>query len=150
MRIAKPLVYSALLSILAGPAAAAVLPACPAADMPSRGGSCVYTGDTGWHEGEKWRLRDIDAPEISSRRARCRAEQIKGVKARDRLRLWLARGYTVLPSGQSDSDGTPLVSVRLSDGRDLARQLMSEDLVEAAPNTGNRWCGHDWPGVWSE
>lgn len=120
--------------------AAAVLPACEGANRPGRGGTCIYDGDTGWQDGRKWRLKNVDAPELSGRVAACRAEQIMAIRARDRLRLWLARGFTILPTGQNDSDGTALVAIELADGRDAGMQLLSENLVQALPNTGNPWC----------
>ncbi|WP_156382327.1 MULTISPECIES: hypothetical protein [unclassified Aureimonas] len=121
-------------------AAGPILPACESDTRPGRTPSCVSTGDRGWFQGSRWRLKDMEAPEINRRRAMCRAEQIAGIKVRDRLRVLLSRGYTVFPAAKTDPDGWPLVRIQLSDGRDVSSQLMSEDLVQAVPNNTNRWC----------
>ena len=122
-------------------ASADVLPVCAGPNRAGRVATCVYDGDTGWQDGTRWRLKGIDAPEIGSRKAECRAEQLKAIRARDRLRLMLARGFTVVATGREDRAGRSLVNITLTDGRDVALQMMSEGIVQAWPNTGNVWCG---------
>lgn len=58
--------------------------------------TCVKDGDTFWLSGEKIRIADIDAPELSS--PRCEAERIKGENSRGRL-LELLNTGTVLAGG---------------------------------------------------
>lgn len=121
-------------------AAAPVIPACDGDRRPVGRAACVATGDRGWHEGSRWRLKDTKAPEIGGRTAQCRAEQVAGVKARDRLRVLMSNGFTITFTGRSDPAGWPLATMRLADGRDASAQLMSESIVHAWPNKTNRWC----------
>ena len=123
------------------PASAAVVPICAGPNRAGPVATCVYDGDTGWQDGSRWRLKGIDAPEISRKKAECRAEQVKAVRARDRLRLILSRGFTIVATGREDREGRSLVTMTLADGRDVALQMMSEEIVQAWPNTGNVWCG---------
>jgi endonuclease YncB( thermonuclease family) len=116
------------------------LPACVGEERPGRVSTCVSTGDRGWYRGGRWRLKDVEAPEINGRRARCRAEQIMGIRARDRLRVLMSLGYTIALTGRDDGKGWSLVTMRLFDGRDAASQLLSDGVVQALPNSENRWC----------
>ena len=129
-----------VLASVAPAPAVTVLPACDSEDRPGPGPTCITTGDRGWHEGTRWRLKDTEAPEISARRAECHDEQISGIKTRDRLRILMSGGYTIFQSGLTDLRGWPLVSIKLTDGRDVSSELMSEGIVQALPNTTNRWC----------
>jgi endonuclease YncB( thermonuclease family) len=140
-RLVSGMMAAAVMMLCVPSAYAAVLPVCAAADRAGRAPTCIYDGDTGWQDGVKWRLKDIDAPEIGRKTADCRTEQRKGIHARDRLRKMMARGYTIVNTGRDDSAGFALVHIRLEDGRDVGLQMLSEDLVQASPNTGNVWCG---------
>lgn len=135
---------AAAVLIAAAPARAVpLLPACNGDAASRQVPTCIAAGDRGWDEGSRWRLKDTDAPEIGRRTAACRAEQIMGVRARDRLRVLMSLGYTITFTGRSDTAGWPLATIRLSDGRDASAQMMSEGMVQAAPNTRNRWCQPD-------
>lgn len=133
-----------------GTAFAILIAACPAlADMPICSGgdraarkvTCIYDGDTGWERGRKWRLLDIDTPELGARDAECKAETQIGRQARDRLRGLMASGYRVVDSGKRDRSKRLLVRVQLADGRDAGEVLIAEGLAQPWPNKGNRWCG---------
>ena len=50
----------------------------------------LVDGDTGWENGVKWRLSDVDTPEISS--PSCSNELQQGLAARDRLQRLMAAG----------------------------------------------------------
>ncbi|PWV99928.1 endonuclease YncB(thermonuclease family) [Hoeflea marina] len=100
--------------------------------------TCIVDGDTGWLNGEKWRLAGTDTPEISS--PECQSELTIGIQARDRLRVLMTAGYLFERNG-TDRYGRTLVEIRLADGRDVGDVLESEGLSQAWPNTGNRWCG---------
>lgn len=103
--------------------------------------TCIVDGDTGWLEGEKWRLTTqtggVDAPEIS--KPECPAEKRIGDRARDRLRSLMSNGYYVNRDGE-DRHGRTLLTVTLADGRDVGEVLIAEGLAQAWPNTGNKWC----------
>ena len=100
--------------------------------------SCLIDGDTGRDNGKKWRLVSVDAPELSE--PACENERRLAVAARDRLRELLAGGYRIRPSGRDDPNGRTLVDILLRDGRDVARILLDERLVQRWPNRGNVWC----------
>ena len=107
----------------------------------SRRITCIVDGDTGWHEGEKWRLVSrsggVDAPEISN--PACAAEKIAGERATRRLRSLMSAGYT-LSGNRYDRYGRRLVAVTLSDGRDVGKMLIDEGLAQKWPNSSNPWC----------
>ena len=63
--------------------------------------TCLVDGDTGWENGVKWRLSDVDTPEISS--PGCSSELQKGLAAaRERLQDLMAAGYTIEWLGNTD------------------------------------------------
>ncbi|MEC5383482.1 thermonuclease family protein, partial [Aurantimonas sp. C2-6-R+9] len=103
----------------------------------SRGVTCIVDGDTGWQDGEKWRMAGIDTPEIS--KPECAAEKRKGLAARDRLRRLMSGGYSLTRDGTGNY-GRTLVTVTLADGRDAGEVLVQEGLSQRWPNTGNPWC----------
>lgn len=126
-----------LITIAAAPALA--LPVCEGGDRAERKLTCIVDGDTGWDRGVKWRLLNIDTPEISS--PECEAEYVIGIAARDRLREMLAGGYRIEWSEEHGSFGRDLVQIRLSDGRQAGPVLIEEGLAQPWPNEGNIWCG---------
>jgi hypothetical protein len=65
--------------------------------------SCVVDGDTIWFQGEKIRVADINAPEVSE--PQCDFEQELGEKASDRLVLLLNAGpFSLTPPADRDAD----------------------------------------------
>jgi endonuclease YncB( thermonuclease family) len=104
--------------------------------------TCIVDGDTGWLDGENWRLTastgGVDAPEIS--KPECAAEKRIGERARDRLRSLMSNGYHI-ERGRKDRYGRTLMTVILADGRDAGAVLIAQGLAQPWPNTGNRWCG---------
>ena len=129
----------AAVAALAGPAEAIEI--CSGGNRAARKVTCLVDADTGWERGVKWRLLDIDAPEIS--KPECRREAEIGNQATRRLQQLMARGYTLKDSGRKDrtSDKRALVRVVLPDGRDAGQVLISEGLAQPWPNRGNMWCG---------
>lgn len=99
--------------------------------------TCLVDGDTGWAGGTKWRLLDIDAPEVS--RPECPREKAVARQATRRLQSLLSSGYTLDGDGQ-DRYGRKLVTITLSDGRDAGDVLIAEGLAQPWPNHGNPWC----------
>ena len=100
--------------------------------------TCIVDGDTGWQDGEKWRLLSTDTPEIS--KPECGHEYQVGIAARNRLRDLMLGGYAIEPGGR-DRYGRRLATIRLADGRDVGDVLEAEGLSQPWPNNGNRWCG---------
>lgn len=102
--------------------------------------TCLVDGDTGWQDGIKWRLLNIDAPEMDGK-AECAAEREKAEASLRRLTELMADGYIVRDSGRKDRFNRALVDIALRDGRDAGRVLMAEGFAQAWPNQGNVWCG---------
>lgn len=101
--------------------------------------TCLVDGDTGWERGIKWRLRDVDTPEVSN--PGCPAELRHGLAARDRLQSLMSYGYRLDRLGAVDRYGRQLVRITLPGGRDAGRVLLAEGLAQPWPNIGNVWCG---------
>lgn len=101
--------------------------------------TCVVDGDTIWYKGDKIRIADINAPEISH--PQCDYEEELGDKARDRLMGLLNAGsFSVVTEGSRDTDkyGRKLRDITRG-GKSLGDVLVSEGLAE-------KWTGHrrDW------
>lgn len=104
--------------------------------------TCVVDGDTVWIDGEKIRLADIDAPEVS---APCVEARLVSARAAGRLVELLSAGSYVIErgdeaSGQTrDRFGRTLAVIRL-DGVSVGLILVAEGL--ARPWNGRRedWC----------
>lgn len=101
--------------------------------------TCVVDGDTFWLQGVKYRISDIDTPEISE--PRCQEERTLGETAKYRLQSLLNEGPFGLKAGLRDEDkyGRKLRAVYRG-GRSLGSILVEEGL--ARPWTGQRmpWC----------
>ena len=113
------------------------MPICSGGNRAARGVTCLVDGDTGWENGEKWRIAGIDTPELSQ--PACAAEKRVALAARDRMRSLMAGGYS-LSGRDSDRYGRRLVTVTLADGRDAGEVLVAEGLSQRWPNRGNPWC----------
>lgn len=98
--------------------------------------TCVVDGDTFWHNRIKYRLADIDAPEVS--KPQCGAEARQGQAATFRLAALLNAGHLELHTRGQDRYRRTLVTVTRS-GRSIGGQLVSEGL---ARRWGDRrgWC----------
>jgi len=86
----------------------------------------------------KWRLADVDTPEISE--PGCSGELRQGLAARDRLQRIMAAGYTINWLGRADTYNRKLVNVTLQDGRDAGRILLVEGLARSFPSGPKPWC----------
>jgi micrococcal nuclease len=114
---------------------------CRAGHRAARHVTWVYDGDTRWENGVKWRLLDVDAPEISD--AACPRELELARRSRDRLITLMRHGHVIRWSGKADGKGKRsqrLVDIVLPDGRDVASILIQERLAQPWPNSGNVWC----------
>lgn len=101
--------------------------------------NCVIDGDTFWFKGDKIRLADIDAPEISS--PICEDEKAVGEIARDRLLDLLNAGAFSLQSGWRDTDryGRKLRTVT-RDRESLGEKLVEEGLARRWGEPRRNWC----------
>jgi micrococcal nuclease len=126
------------------------LPGVPAAAMPTVaasfpicGGSvrstCVVDGDTFWLEGTKYRIADIDTPEVSD--FGCASEKALGDRATVRLAALLNAGPFALEPADRDEDryGRKL-RVVTRDGASLGAQLVSEGLAHRWGGPDREWC----------
>ena len=142
LRMNRHLLAAALLAPfllpLALPKPAAAIDLCHGGNRAERKLTCIVDGDTGWQKGHKWRLVDIDAPEVSH--PECENEKRLGKAATERLRSLMSKGYTLEGDGSKGRYQRDLVKVILSDGRDAGEVLIHEGLAQKWPNKGNTWC----------
>lgn len=87
--------------------------------------TCVVDGDTFWLDGIKYRISDIDTPEISE--PRCASERELGERAKYRLQSLLNGGAFGLKAGLRDEDKY---------GRNCARSTAAAD--RSAHNSSKR------------
>lgn len=100
--------------------------------------NCVVDGDTFWIDGEKIRIADINAPEISS--PKCSAEKARGDRATRRLQSLLNAGAFETKGSGTDKYGRRL---RMLDrnGRSLGDTLVAEGLAHRWNGYKESWCG---------
>lgn len=101
--------------------------------------NCVVDGDTFWFRGEKIRIADIDAPEISQ--PACAAERQAGEMGRDRLLALLNEGRFSLTAGWRDQDryGRKLRVVSHA-GKSLGERLVEQGLARRWNGPDFGWC----------
>lgn len=102
--------------------------------------TCVVDGDTFWLDGIKYRISDIDTPEISG--PKCAWERELGGRAKCRLQKLLNDGPFALSRGLRDEDkyGRKLRTVH-RDGRSLGETLVDEGLAHRWIGRKQSWCG---------
>lgn len=100
---------------------------------------CVVDGDTFWYGGEKIRIADINAPEVSE--PHCAAEGARGVAATRRLTELLNAGPFTLEPADRDRDryGRLLREVTRG-GESLGDTLRAEGLAERWKGRRGDWC----------
>lgn len=108
--------------------------------------NCVVDGDTFWFRGEKIRIADIDAPEISQ--PACPAERQAGEMSRDRLLAMLNEGRFSLAAGWRDEDryGRKLRVVSRS-GKSLGERLVEQGLARRWNGPDFGWCDGSMPAI---
>ena len=105
--------------------------------------TCVVDGDTFWYHGDKIRIADINAPEVSE--PACAREAALGAAATERLLMLLNQGaFTLAPNDdgsgrQTDRYGRAL-RVVTRDGASLGEQLVAEGLAEEWKGYRGNWC----------
>ena len=98
--------------------------------------TCVVDGDTFWLDRVKYRIADIDAPEVSN--PRCDAEARLAKTSTKRLKTLLNAGPFQIEARGTDRYGRTLALLS-RDGYSFGARLVSEGL---ARNWGDRrgWC----------
>ncbi len=101
--------------------------------------TCVVDGDTFWLDGTKYRIADIDTPEVSS--PACAAEKAMGLRATQRLADLLNAGPFQLGAADRDADryGRKLRIVT-RDGASLGGLLVAEGLAHRWDGRKHPWC----------
>ena len=105
----------------------------------SRRITCVVDGDTFWLNGVKYRIADINTPEVSS--PGCAYEAERGRQATVRLTQLLNEGPFTLARADRDEDryGRKLRVVE-REGRSIGAQLVSEGLAHQWQGRREGWC----------
>lgn len=101
--------------------------------------TCVVDGDTFWLDGVKFRIADIDTPEVS--KPGCASEAALGREATLRMRELLSQGSFELVSADRDEDryGRKLRVVE-RDGQSLGAILVAEGLAATWGGRQHEWC----------
>jgi micrococcal nuclease len=101
--------------------------------------TCVVDGDTFWLDGTKYRIADINTPEVSS--PQCAHEAQLGRRATERLTQLLNAGPFMLAHTDRDEDryGRKLRVVE-RDGRSIGMALVAEGLAEEWQGRRQSWC----------
>ena len=125
-------------------AAQAKHPLVEAYFAPCLGGvrtTCVVDGDTIWLHGQKIRIADIDAPEISD--PDCEAERATGLRTTARLTAWLnAAPFEVHPNpdGRDEDRYGRKLRILSRDGSSAVETLVAEGLATRWGEARRRWC----------
>ena len=101
--------------------------------------TCVVDGDTFWLDGTKYRIADINTPEVGS--PQCPQEAQLGRRATERLTQLLNAGPFTLTRADRDEDryGRKLRVVE-REGRSIGMALVSEGLAEEWQGVRRGWC----------
>lgn len=114
---------------------------CSGGNRAERKLTCLVDGDTGWENGVKWRLLDIDTPEYPAE-AECPQEVPIARRATQRMQELMSSGYTIeWVHAQDDTEAKrELVNIRLPDRRNAGVVLVEEGLAVAWPHEPLVWC----------
>lgn len=101
--------------------------------------TCVVDGDTFWFRGEKIRIADIDAPELSP--PRCQRERERGLAAKQRLLDILNSGPLSFKTTARDEDrfGRKL-RIIYRERRSVGDILVAEGLARKWQGSRRSWC----------
>lgn len=102
--------------------------------------TCIVDGDTFWLERVKYRIADIDTPEVDH--ARCTAERERGLKATRRLAELLGEGQFAIQRVGIDRYGRTLIKVNRG-GNSIGAQLVREGLARKWNGPRRNWCGRN-------
>ena len=101
--------------------------------------TCVVDGDTFWLDGTKFRIADINTPEVSS--PQCPQEAALGRRATERLRDLLNAGpFALVRDGRGEDQYGRKLRVAERDGHSLGGQLVAEGLAHEWQGYRRGWC----------
>ena len=98
--------------------------------------TCVIDGDTFWLKGTKYRLKDVDTPEVNGH---CKGEQQLASRATKALATFLSSGNINLRTYGKGHYGRTLVKVTVN-GQDAGNTLIQKRLARSWPNGRKFWC----------
>lgn len=102
--------------------------------------NCVVDGDTFWLRGQKIRIADINAPEIS--KPECEQERALGLESTRRLTQLLSAGpFDIESAGDRDRDRYGrLLRIVVRDGQSIGDRLIAEGLAHRWMGAKQSWC----------
>lgn len=103
--------------------------------------TCIVDGDTIWYQGEKIRVADINAPEVTN--PGCANEAALGREATVRLQALLNAGaFTIAPNPSGDKFDRYGRSLKLitRNGQSLGQTLVNEALASEWDGLRREWC----------
>lgn len=100
----------------------------------------VIDGDTLRDGQERYRIENLDAPEVGGR-ARCEAEAVLGAAARDEVRRMVAQAQVVeaFPVGRRDRYGRVVARIEV-DGVDIGEHLQELELGRPWRGRSSNFC----------
>lgn len=132
---AAPAVVPGFASTATGPEVAASFPLCTGGVR----GTCVVDGDTFWLDGLKYRIADIDTPEVS--KPSCAAEKALGDRATLRLAELLNAGaFTLEPADRDEDRYGRKLRILNRDGASIGGVLVGEGLAHRWDGRKHSWC----------
>lgn len=103
--------------------------------------NCIVDGDTIWHGGIKYRMAGYNTLEPLKQHAKCFREIQRAKKATKRFQQLIAKGYRLQNTGRSAKWNRSEAYIRLPDGRDVGKILISEGHAKAYKAPGYKeWC----------
>jgi endonuclease YncB( thermonuclease family) len=98
----------------------------------------IVDGDTFRYRGEKYRIADIDTPEVDGR---CADESALAVRATDRMEALLHQGpFELRPVDRDEDQYGRKLRVVTRGGRSLGDQLVAEGLARTWTGRREPWC----------
>jgi micrococcal nuclease len=103
--------------------------------------NCLIDGNSFWYDGRKYRLADIDAPELH--RPNCDQERILGKQAAYQLYKLINKQRFSLKKSKPEYDkyGRNLV-VMMQNGASVGKKLLAEGLAKKYGDASSNWCSN--------
>ena len=129
-------------------AAMAACAAAPISGAPTRIDR-VVNGDTVWAGGVKYRIKNLDAPEVHKNPKhgyKCAAEKIRGDAATDMAKaLLMDVDVTLINDDQEDVYGRTITEIRLANGRMFSDVMIQHGFARKWTGKKSDWCAPDLP-----
>jgi endonuclease YncB( thermonuclease family) len=114
------------------------VPGVEAMSVGDPGAARIVDGDTFRYRGEKYRIADIDTPEVEGR---CASESRLAARATDRMEALLHQGpFELHPIDRDEDQYGRKLRVVTRDGRSLGDQLVAEGLARTWTGRREPWC----------